>query len=389
MKYNFDEPFDRRPLSGKWASAIGNDIIPLTVADMDFPLMPEVGQAIKAAADQRDFGYQGMKEHHFQAVLDWIKKRTGEDIPREYLLNTPGVLYTMRCAMYAVTNPGDKVVIQTPLHTPSIKSASMMGRISMKNWLIYKDGKYTMDFDHLEKCFREGAKVLMMCAPNNPTGRVWTQEEIDTIAQLANKYNVYIIADEIHRDILWDGNKHISPTSMPSIKDRSISVISTSKTFNMGGFHIGTAIIPNVELRDKVRDMLYNFGYACGMPTVLDREAQTAAYTQGETWYQEMMSYVEGNISLALDYLDGLPIHAQKPDGTFLLWVDITELGINNEQMWNLMRNTWKVTGDPGSYYDTKDYQAYKGLEHHIRINLATQRALVEEAFDRIRKSFK
>ena len=150
MKYNFDEAFDRRPLSGKWACAIGNDLIPLSVADMDFPLMPEVGEAIKKAVDMRDFGYQSMKEHHYQAVLDWIKKRTGEDIPREYLLNTPGVLYTMRCAMYAVTNPGDKVVIQTPLHTPSIKSASMMGRIPMKNWLIYKDGKYTMDFDHLE-----------------------------------------------------------------------------------------------------------------------------------------------------------------------------------------------------------------------------------------------
>ena len=157
----------------------------------------------------------------------------------------------------------------------------------------------------------------------------------------------------------------------------------------MGGFHIGTAIIPNEEIRNKVRDMLYNFGYACGMPTVLDREAQTAAYEFGEDWYQEMMSYVEGNIHLALDYLDGLPIRAKKPEGTFLLWVDISDLNINNEEMWDLMRNKWEVTGDPGSYYDTKDYQDYKGLEHHIRINLATQRANVDEAFTRIRKYFK
>ncbi len=389
MKYNFDEAFDRRPLSGKWRSAINNDIIPMTVADMDFPLIPEVGEAVKNAVDQRDFGYQRMQEHHYSAILDWIKKRTGEDIPREYIIDTPGVLYTMRCSMYALTQPGDKIVIQTPLHTPSIKSASMMGRIPMKNWLIYKDGKYTMDFEHLEKCFREGAKVLMMCAPNNPTGRVWTKEEMDTIAHLANKYNVYIIADEIHRDILWNGNKHISPTSIPELKDRSISVISTSKTFNMGGFHIGTAIIPNEEIREKVKEQLYAFGYSCGMPTVIDREAQTAAYTKGEDWYQEMLSYVEGNIDLALNSLEGLPIFAQKPDGTFILWIDITQLNFDNAKLRDTMLSKWRVTGDPGSYYDTKDYQDYRGLEHHVRLNLATQRNFVEEAFDRIRKSFK
>lgn len=388
MKYNFDEPFDRRKTAAKWQD-IPEGAISMSIADMDFAIMPEVGKAVEAAVAQRDFGYQFMREEHYAAILNWIKKRTGEDVPREYIIDTPGVLYTMRCSMYALTQPGDKIVIQTPLHTPSIKSASMMGRIPMKNWLIYKDGKYTMDFDHLEKCFREGAKVLMMCAPNNPTGRVWAKKEMDTVAELANKYNVYVIADEIHRDILWDGNKHISPSSMPALKDRSVSVISTSKTFNMGGFHIGTAIIPNSEIRQKVKDQIYAFGYSCGMPTVIDREAQTAAYTYGEDWYNEMMDYTEGNIKLALDYLDGLPISAQKPEGTFLLWVDITEQNLDNAAMWDMMKNKWGVIGDPGSYYDTKDYLDYTGLEHHIRLNLATQRKIVEEAFNRIRNSFK
>lgn len=387
MNYHFDEIFDRRKTGAKWMSA-KEGMIPMTVADMDFPLMPEVGQAIKEAVERRDFGYQTMQAYHYDAIRSWIRKRTGEEIPGEYLLDTPGVLYTMRCSMYALTEPGDKIVIQTPLHTPSIKSASMMGRIPLKNWLIYKDGHYTMDFDHLEKCFQEGAKVLMMCAPNNPTGRVWTAEEMDTIAELANRYDVYVIADEIHRDILWDGNRHISPTSMEALKDRSISVISTSKTFNMGGFHIGTAIIPNPRIREKVKEQLYVFGYACGMPTVIDREAQTAAYLYGEEWYQQMLSYLEQNIELALDYLEGLPVTACKPQGTFLLWMDISQLGLDNAGMWDLMRNKWGVTGDPGSYYDTKDYQAYTGQEHHIRLNLATRRVLVEEAFDRIRKSF-
>lgn len=388
MRYNFDEPFDRSVFPGKWMENDGITI-PMSIADMDFPLMPEVQEAIKRAVDRRDFGYQIMTDDHFAPIIEWIKKRTGEAVPREYLLDTPGVVYTMRCSMYALTEPGDKIVIQTPLHTPSIKSASMMGRIPLKNRLIYEDGKYTMDFDDLEKYFKDGAKVLMMCAPNNPTGRVWTKEEMDTVAYLADKYNVYVIADEIHRDILWNGNKHISPSSMPLLKDRCVSVISTSKTFNMGGFHIGTAIIPNPEIKQKVREMLYNFGYACGMTTILDKEAQTAAYTYGEEWYKEMLSYIEGNFDLALSYLDGTPIHASKPEATFILWADITELNFNTSDLRNIMKNEWKVIGDPGSYYDTKDYQNYKGQEHHVRLNLATQRANVEKAFDRIRKSFK
>ncbi len=388
MKYNFDAAFDRRKASVKWEN-IPQNAISMTVADMDFPVLPEVEQAIKDVAEKRDFGYQMLSEHDYDAVLNWVARRTGKTVPREHLINTPGVLYTMRCAMYALTNPGDKIVIQTPLHTPSIKTASMMGRIPIKNWLTYENGKYTMDFDHLEKAFADGAKVLMMCAPNNPTGRVWTKEEMETVAHLADKYDVYVIADEIHRDILWDGNKHISPVDIPLLKDRSVSVFSTSKTFNMGGFHIGSAIIPNAEIRRKVTDMLYVFGYASGMAAVTDRAAQTAAYTKGEGWYTGMLSYVEGNFKIALDYLDGLPIYAAKPEGTFLLWADISELGLNAEGLRNHMSQKWQVFADPGSYYDTKDYMDYDGAEHHIRFNLATQKSVVEEAFDRIRKSFK
>ena len=388
MDYCFDSDFDRRAFSGKWRGA-AEGVIPMTVADMDFPLMPEVVRAVKEAADRRDFGYLSMRAEDYAAVQDWIARRTGEVIPAGHLLNTPGVLYTTRCAMYALTEPGDKVVIQTPLHTPSIKSASMMGRVPLKNWLIYRDGRYTMDFDHLEACFREGAKVLMMCGPNNPTGRVWTQAEMDTVAELANRYDVFIVSDEIHRDILWDGNKHISPASMPSLKDRSVSAISTSKTFNMGGFHVGTAIIPNDEIRQKVREQLNNFGFSCGRPTVVDRDAQTAAYLHGEEWYRQMLAYIEGNFACALSYLEGLPVSAAKPEGTFLLWLDIREMKLDNAGLWDLMRNRWRVVGDPGSYYDTADYQTYTGMEHHIRLNLATQRKYVEEAFDRIRRYFR
>ena len=388
MKYNFDAAFDRR-LTGaaKWYG-INEETISMTIADMDFPLVPEVGQAIQAAVARGESGYVEMAESDYAAVLSWIERRTGEKVPREYLINTPGVLYTMRTAMYALTAPGDKVIVQTPLHTPSIASASMMGRIPLKNRLVYDSGDYRMDYDHLEQCFRDGARVLMMCAPNNPTGRVWTREELEQVAELVNRYDAYVISDEIHRDIIWGENKHLSISSIPSLADRCVVAFSTSKTFNMGGFHIGSAIIPNKEIREKVIKQFYSYGFSCGRPTVIDIAAQTAAYSRGEAWYKQMLSYVEGNFHLALEYLDGLPIYAQKPQGTFLLWVDIGELHADNETLRDLMYKKWKAAGDPGSYYDTKDYMEYKGMEHHIRFNLATQRALVEEAFDRIRKSF-
>ena len=150
---------------------------------------------------------------------------------------------------------------------------------------------------------------------------------------------------------------------------------------------MGTAIIPNPEIREKVKEQLYVFGYSCGMPAIIDREAQTAAYTKGEDWYRQMLSYVEKNFDIALEYLKDLPIRAQKSQGTFLLWMDIKELSVDNAGLWDLMRNKWGVIGDPGSYYDTKDFLDYQGMEHHVRLNLATQHVLVEKAFEKIRKS--
>ncbi len=299
------------------------------------------------------------------------------------------MLYAARTALHTLTAPGDKVIVQTPLHTPSITSASLLGRIPLENRLIYENGKYRIDYDNLEECFKSGAKVLMMCAPHNPTGRVWTKEELLRVGEIVKRYNGYIISDEIHSDIVWGENKHISPSQIPDISDRTVAVFSTSKTFNMGGFHIGTAIIPNAELREKIVKQFYSYGHVCDRPTVLCIAAQTAAYTYGEGWLSEMLAYVENNFKLTLEYLSGLPIEASHPEGTFLLWADITKLGLNADELKEVMFNKWKVVCDPGSYYDSKDYALYHGPEHHIRFNLALPRTQLEDALERIRKNLK
>ena len=387
MKYNFDEIRDRSSV-GKWEMPSRIGAIGMGVADMDFKLAPEIIEAVKECAELGEFGYSGMKEADYKAITDWLAYR-GKTVPREYIVPTPGVLYSARAAMYMLTKEGDKVIVQTPLHTPSIATAAMQGRIPLVNRLKYENGKYDMDFDDLERCFKEGARVLMMCAPNNPTGRVWTMDELKQIATLVKKYDAYIVCDEIHRDIIWEGYEHISPTELPELADRTVSVFSTSKTFNMGGFHIGSAIIPNPELRNRFKKQFYCWGHTCERPSTVEQVAQTAAYNRARDWYEEMMAYVDKNFDIALDYLSDLPIHASHPEGTFLLWTDVSAMKLCKNDLNKVMLNEWKVHCDSGVLYDTADYMNVNPIEHHVRINLATTHANVEEAFDRIRNYFK
>lgn len=389
MTYDFDSIINRKALGAEKWKGLPDDTISMSIADMDFKIMPEVTEAVKKAAENGEFGYVSLNDKDYNAVIQWVKKRRGVEINPEHLVGTPGVLYSARTAMYTLTKPGDKVVVQTPLHTPSIATASMLGREPVINELIYKDGKYYIDFDHLEACFKNGAKVFMLCAPNNPTGRVWTKQELETIGEIINKYDGYVVSDEIHQDIIWDGYKHISPVDIPSLSERSVAVFSTSKTFNMGGFHVGSAIIPNKDIRDAFVKRFYSHGHSCNRPSLLCAVAQTAAYSYGEEWYRQMMEYVKQNMILAKQYLSETPIRPNDPEGTFLLWADIDELKWDADKLWDVMNNEWKVIGDPGHYYHTKDYMTYKGPEQHIRLNLAAPRVQVEEAMSRIVSYFK
>jgi len=236
-KYDFDQFVDRRAIDAlKWDVPEG--IIPMSIADTEFLSPPEIAEAIRERAAVASYGYTGMTDADYDAVLDWIATHQGQKVPRDHLLSTPGVLYTMRVVMYALTEPGDRVIIQMPLHTPSIGSAGLRQRVPIKNVMKrLPDGGYTFDLEDLERCFKSGARVLMMCSPNNPTGRVWTMEELSGVAELVEKYDAWIVSDEIHRDIVYRGKRHIPIATLPGMGERAITVFSTSKTFNMGGFH--------------------------------------------------------------------------------------------------------------------------------------------------------
>ena len=356
---------------------------------MDFEVPDFITGALHKRVDTANYGYTMMGDEDYQAVIDWSCKRHGVVIPREQLISTPGVLNTMRCSMYALTEPGDKVVVVLPLHTPSIRSATMMGRNKVESWLLCDENdNYTFDFADLEKHFSNGAKVLMLCSPHNPSGRVWSKDEMEKLAALVIKYDVKVVCDEIHRDLIYPGHKHMVLGNMPGMAERTVTVFSASKTFNLGGCHIGSAVIANEEMRNKIRYTLYEFGHECGRPPVFSLAAQTAAYQHGEAYLEELLKYLSGNIDLAMEYLADMPVKCVRPEASFLLWVDCRELDLNTSELNDLFAKA-KISADPGHYYDTFQIADYSGKQHHFRLSIAMPRQQLEFAMENLRNALK
>lgn len=387
--YDFDKIIDRRHCNACKFINLPEDFTAMSVADMDFEVPDFIAGALHKRVDTANYGYTMMGDEDYQAVIDWSCKRHGVVIPREHLISTPGVLNTMRCSMYALTEPGDKVVVVLPLHTPSIRSATMMGRNKVESWLVCdENGNYTFDFADLEKHFSNGAKVLMLCSPHNPSGRVWSKDEMEKLAALVIKYDVKVVCDEIHRDLIYPGHKHIVLGNMPGMAERTVTVFSASKTFNLGGCHIGSAVIANEEMRNKIRYTLYEFGHECGRPPVFSLAAQTAAYQHGEAYLEELLKYLSGNIDMAMEYLADMPVKCVRPEASFLLWVDCRELDLSTSELNELFAKA-KISADPGHYYDTFQIADYTGKQHHFRLSTAMPRQELKAAMENLRKALK
>lgn len=384
--YNFDYAVPRRNLNACKYLNVGDDLLPMSIADMEFAAPEEVQQALHRRVDAANYGYTMMVEEDYNAVIDWCRKRHGSEIPYDHLLATPGVLNTMRCSMYALTQAGDRVLVVRPLHTPSIRSASMQGRIGcVSDLLRTADGNYTFDFEDIEQHFKSGVKVMMLCSPHNPTGRVWTRNELETLSSLVIKYSVTVISDEIHRDLILPGNTHTVLADLPEMQERVITVFSGSKTFNLGGCHIGSAVIADSKLRQRVREKLYEFGHECGRPPLFSLIAQTTAYRQCGAYADGLIAYLDKNVDLAMEYLQDLPVFAVRPQASFLLWVDCSQLKLNTEELTAMLARAG-IIADPGHYYDTSDIHNYHGLQHHFRLAIGMPRKMLETAMSKLRR---
>lgn len=383
MGCQFDQRIDRRNTQCvKWdatAEVFGReDLLPLWVADMDFTAPEPVIEAIKARADHGVFGYEIKPQSLNEAVLNWLQTRHNWAIDPSWLSYSPGVVGGLATAILALTEPGDRIAIQPPVYPPFFSLGDQNDRIVVENRLIESDGRYTMNLVELEDIFRSGVKVLILCSPHNPVGRVWSREELLALGALVVKYDVTVLSDEIWADLVFSNHQHIPLASLSlEIAERVITFMAPSKTFNLAGFYLSNVIIPNETLREKFANQVQRLGNAHS--NVFAPVAAEAAYRHGGVWLDELLAYLEENVAYVQGELAKIApkIRVVRPEGTFVLWLDCTDLGLPPEELNQFFVQQAGLGLNDGASFGTSGagYQ---------RMNIGCPRSLLEEAMKRL-----
>ncbi|MCZ8518498.1 MULTISPECIES: MalY/PatB family protein [Paenibacillus] len=379
MTYDFDRLIDRRNTrSYKWdqgAKLFGNpDILPLWVADMDFLAPPAVREVLEKRAALGVYGYAVRTEGYLGSIVNWYKRRHGWTIEPGWITDSPSIVTSLSLAVELFTEPGGEVVLQSPVYYPFYDVILGNGRKVAKNPLVIRNNRFEMDYDHLESLFQGGAKLLLLCSPHNPGGRVWEREELLRLGELCLRYGVTVVSDEIHCDLALSGHKHIPFASLsPELADITLTCLAATKTFNLPGLHTSYVVTSNPSLRRRLEHRIKTL--SIHMASHFAQDAVEAAYNEGEAWLDEMLAYVEGNLEYAIGYLaQHLPeVKPLRPDGTYLLWVDCRALNLDIPGLKDLMFNRAKVAFSEGSVFGTEG-------EGWLRINLACPRSILEEA---------
>ena len=359
------------------------DVLPMWVADMDFRTPQAVTDRLKQLADFGIFGYTMITDEYFGAVKNWFSQRFGWDVKRQWLVQTPGVVFALSAAVRVYTKPGDGVVIQQPVYYPFSNVITKNDRVIVNNPLKYDGERYTMDFEDLEeKLSRPDVSLMILCSPHNPVGRVWTREELAQAAELCLKHDVKLVCDEIHCDFVYAPHKHTPiGTISEEILNNTCICTAPSKTFNLAGLQISNIFIANKEMRRAYKDEMdrISFGWA-GM---LSMAACQAAYEEGGPWVDEMLVYIRGNIDYMRDFAaQNMPeIRVAETEGTYLVWMDLTSLGLDKEEQYDFIVNKAKLWLDTGDMFG----EAGSGFE---RLNAACPRSTVEEAMRRLKRAY-
>lgn len=382
---NFDEVIDRKNTnSEKYDFAIERgkpaDILPLWVADMDFRAPEEVLSALHRAVDHGIFGYSEVKREYYETVARWFTRFFHWTPREEWLIKTPGVVFAINAAVRGLTQENDAIMIQTPVYYPFTNAVKYNHRKLVINELVYKDQRYEMEMADFEKKVIENqVKMFILCSPHNPVGRVWTRAELEKIADICVEHHVIVVSDEIHCDFTYEGHPHSVFASI-SEKAADISIICTapSKTFNLAGLQISNLFIPNKEMRKKVHDAVF-YGTAYDEINCLGLVACKAAYEKGDRWLGELKEYLKGNLAFVKAFLqERLPqIRLIEPEGTYLIWLDCSGLGLSDEQLEDFMVNRAKLWLDAGSMFGVQAGQ-------FERVNMACPRSILQKAMEQL-----
>ena len=383
MKYNFDEIIPRRGTNSyKWDSANDADILPMWVADMDFRTAPAVTEALKKRVEHGIFGYVRVPDSYYHAVIHWFGRRHNWKIEREWIIYTTGVVPALSAVIKALTNLGDRVLVQTPVYNCFFSSIRNNDCEMISNPLIYDDNTYRIDFDDLEKKLKDPrTKLFFMSNPHNPAMRCFTLEELKRIGELCLKYNVLVISDEIHCDLTYQGYKHIPFGSISEeFANNCIVLINPSKTFNIAGFRTGAAIIPNKRIRDNIEiTIVNNKNYG---RTIFGMLTFVTAYTKCDYYADEMMQYLQQSRDMMMAYMkERIPrIKLAEPEATYLMWLDCRDLNMTQDELKAFMFNKAKLGLNDGATFGT-------GGTGFMRMNIACPRSTVEQALEQLEKA--
>ncbi len=382
MKFDFDRIIDRsNTASYKWDQSEklfgSRDILPFWVADMDFQAPPAVVEAITARAEQGIYGYTIRPQSYYDAIIGWQKRRHGWDVEQEWISSSPGVVTALSILVDTLTEPGDKVVLQAPVYYPFYDVIKMNGREVVNNPLVLQDNRYEMDLKQLESVLDGKVKMLLLCNPHNPGGRVWTREELQALGELCLKHNVIVVSDEIHGDLVYKGHQHIPfPSISAAFAEQSIVCTAPSKTFNLPGLQESTVIIPNSRYRTLYNRKLK--ALSIHMQSFFGETAVESCYNKGEEWLEQLLVYLSGNLVFLTRYFEThLPeVKVMQPEGTYLVWLDCSNISRDPEQLKRLMFREAKVAFSEGSVFGEEG-------AGFLRVNIACPRALLAQGLER------
>ena len=384
---NFDESVNRRNtdcLKYDFAKRKGmpEDVLPLWVADMDFKTSSYIEDALVERAKEAIFGYSEVQTPYFHAVANWMKIHHNWEVKRTWLVKTPGVVFALAMAVKVFTDPGDSVIIQSPVYYPFSEVITDNGRnIVSSDLYLGADDRYHMDYADFEKKIVENdVKLFLLCNPHNPVGRVWTKGELEKVGDICLKHNVLVVSDEIHADFVFKGQHQVFTAIKKEYEDITLTCTAPSKTFNLAGLSLSNIFIPNRELKRQFKAELKAAG--TGLMGVMGLVACQTAYEKGEEWYYAMKSYVQANIEFTKQYVEeNLPgVKMIDHEGTYLVWLDFRETGLGVDELEDLIIHKAKLWLDSGKIFG-------KNGEGFQRINVACPRSTVKEALDRMKEA--
>lgn len=363
----------RKPLFGD------ANVTPMWVADMDFAPPPAVTHALIERAKHPILGYTLEPDSLFDALIQWHKKRHGWDIKREWILLSPGVVPSLHAASLAFAHAGESIIVQPPVYFPFFSAVKNTGRALVENPLRLKNNRYSIDFDHLESCAKK-ARMLFLCSPHNPVGRVWKTGELQRLLSIAEQHNLMIFSDEIHADLIYPKNKHHPLATLANDTSNIITAVAPSKTFNIAGLGLSALIVPDATNRHSMKQAFETLHTSASNP--FSMVAFEAAYNEGEDWLEALLNYLTTTRDFVADYL---AMHLPKikliaPESMYLLWLDCRDLGMNDHALKKFFIEEAKLGLSPGTLFG-------EGGSGFMRMNIGAPKQTIIDALDQIKQA--